>query len=607
MLRINLSNRKCKEEDIGELVSRRYLGGLALGSFLVWKEVGPQEDAFGGQNKVVIATGPFQGTGIPGSGRWIAVAKSPLTGIIGHTCGGGFFGVELKRSGYDAMIVEGRANSPVYLCIDESGVRFEDARGIWGHDAYESEKMIKETTGDEGTRIMSIGQAGEKLVRFAGLITDEGHGVGGRTGIGAVFGSKNLKSIAVRGTKKVEIAKPDELKDEIRKYSKLIAKRGEELRKYGSAGYLTEADELGDLPRKNWSLGIWNGSEKISGEAYAKEYLIKPYACSSCPVACHRYGRVYHRYSKCVNTNRDGFGPEYESLACLGSLTLVDDLSSIVEANDLCNRFGIDTIEVGNIVAFVMESYDHGYLTAKELKDLKPTWGNAEALVRLIEMISFRKGIGDLLAEGYREILKKMDKKARSSAIHVKGLSLPAHDPRAFFYLSLNYATASRGACHLHGWPHGNFFDCLIPEAGISKVPRFSEEKMAQIVAVYQNWAALYDSLVQCIYMSFTGGLTLTDQAVLLKLTTGLSFSPQQLLELGERAFNVQRMFSVAAGANTQTDTLPKRVLTPLATGPTAGKSPEFNRQIIERYYKKRGWDRGGIPTSATLKRLKIV
>jgi len=610
VLRVNLTTHTWKEEKIPEEVYRKYIGGLGLGSILLYKEVDPKVDPLDPLNKVIITTGPFQGTGIPGSSRWVAVAKSPLTGIIGHTTGGGFFGVELKKTGYDAIVIEGQSKDSVYLWIEDGKVEFRDARKIWGLDAYEAAKAIKEEIGDKKISVLDIGQAGEKLVKFACLVADEGHGIGGRTGLGAVFGSKKLKAIAVKGTNEIEVAKPNELKEAIKEYSKIILKTAESksARKYGTAAYVVPAEILGDLPKKNWKLGSWKeGAIKISGEAYTEKLLIRPYPCANCPIGCHRYGKVPHKYSKYKISNREGMGPEYESLACLGSLTLVDDLEALVEVNDLCNRFGIDTIETGNIIAFVMECYEYGIITKEMLNGLEAKWGDAETVVRLTEMLAFREGIGDLLAEGFKELIQKFGQKTEEYAIHVKGLALPAHDPRAFFYLGLNYATASRGACHLHGWPHGNFFGILLPEAGIDKVyDRFSEDNIAYMVARYQDWAMLYDSLVQCVYMSFYGHLTLADQAKLFAYVTGINVKPQELLRAGERVFNVIRLFNIDAGVSRESDTLPARILTPLNDGSTKGKAPMFEDIILDEYYKVRKWTKDGKPSEELLKELEI-
>lgn len=600
LLRVNLTTRKVYREKIPESVLTVYLGGAGLGTKILYDEVDGSTDPLGPENRLIFATGPFQGTGVPGSGKWAIVSKSPMTGTFAVTTAGADWGYRFKKTGYDAVCIEGKAAAPVYLAISDSGVSIEDASELWGQDALEATKALK-ARAPSGTSVAAIGQAGENQVAAACVVVD-GHSFAGRCGLGAVMGSKNLKAITVCGNKEVSIADKEKLAALITAAKKVLKENTREtFWKHGTSILVTSCEAVGDLPIKYWSGDVWpEGAEKLGAPAYTERLKAKPWPCRSCPVGCHN--KIEYEVDGRL---KSGAGAEYESLGMLGSCCLVDDLIAVTEANDLCNRLGLDTISAGSYVAFTMECYEKGYITGRDT-GYPVVWGDANALLNMIQEIGSRQGFGARFAGGIVPAAHQIGPEAEELAVHVKGLDLPAHDPRTYYSLALNYATGTRGACHLRGFPHIGESGMTVPELGLTKISeRFSLEGKANLAIVFQDMCAVLDALVCCMFMQCCG-LDLTQTAAMLSAVTGRECTAQELMEIGERIFNLQRLINVRDGYRRESDRLPKRMFEPAAAGFRARKAPYGFEKALDEYYKLRGWDEDGVPTAAKIQYLRL-
>jgi aldehyde:ferredoxin oxidoreductase len=426
LLRVDLGNRKVEVEDLDEKVIRKYVGGLGIEAKILYEETGPETDPLSPQNILMAVTGPYTGTGVPTSGRHHVVARSPLTGLFGESNVGGSWAVHFKKAGFDGVVIKGKAESPVYLWIHEGKVEIRDAKPIWGKDSYESADWLKKETAKEATAAV-IGPAGERMAKIAS-IPHIGHIVraAARTGLGAVMGSKNLKAMVTYGEGPIPVAKPEELKAHIKNLVPHIQKATESFGKFGTAGGVENYEKMGNFPAKNWMQGRWTGAKKISGVTMHDTILSGRKACMHCPIACGRHIKV----TEGPYAPMDCEGPEYETVGTLGGVCLVDDLVAIAKANELCNRYGIDTISAGGIIGFAMEAYEKGILTKKDTDGVELVWGNAEAMVEMVRKMGKGEGIGNLMTEGSKRMAESLGKNAIEFAIHVKGLEPSAHDPR---------------------------------------------------------------------------------------------------------------------------------------------------------------------------------
>lgn len=603
LLRVNLNDQSINDELIPEDLLKQYLGGSGLATKYLYDEVPAKTDPLARENKILFATGPFQGTSILGSAKFSIVSRSPLTGTFAVTAAGANFGHMLKKAGYDLIIVEGQSDKPVYLWINDDQIEIRKAEGLWGKDAVETKTLIKDDLGESKISVASIGPAGEKQVAIACIVVDE-HSFAGRCGLGAVMGAKNLKSIAVKGTRKIEIENATELKSLNKKWFKIISNTAKDSYKaHGTANDVTFCEQAGDLPMKYWTKSSWaEGARKIGAPNFTQELHAKSWPCPYCPVGCHRY--VSFEYK---GEHIEGAGAEYESLGLLGSNCLVDDLAAISKANDLCNRLGIDTISAGSYVAFTMECFEKGYLTSQDLNGREARWGDGEFLIDLIKQIGNKEGFGSIFTRGIRSAAARIGQGAEDLTVEVKNLDFPAHDPRTYFSLSINYATGTRGACHTRGYPHvAEIGAMLIPEIGLAEVPqKFQMEGQARLAALFQDIAAVHDSLVLCI-LSPMMGLTLTDTTLLLNHITGWKMTPQDLMLAGERIVNLQRQINVADGITRKDDQLPPKMFQPGDEGIRKGKIPEPFAESLSEYYEYRGWNQDGKPKEKTLERLGI-
>ncbi|MGQ9720872.1 MAG: aldehyde ferredoxin oxidoreductase family protein [Candidatus Jordarchaeum sp.] len=605
ILRVNLSKSKITTEEFKEEVQKKYLGGSGLAAKILYDELKPGIDPLGPENKLVFATGPLTGTRVPSSGRHLIAAKSPLTGIWGEATSGGFWGAELKFAGFDAIVVEGKSEKPIYLWIKNGEAELKDAGKIWGKNVYQTEDIIRESLGDSKIIVSSIGPAGEKLVKIACIMNDKDRAAG-RCGLGAVMGSKKLKAIAVRGTQEIPVEDPEKLNENAKKFREALKANFmvEGVTNQGTNSATASLNMMGTLPTQYYREGVFDQADKIDGNAL-QQITTKRFACYGCPVACGR-GHVEVKTGPYAGTA--GAGPEYETVAAFGSLCMNSELGSIVKAGIICNQLGIDTISAGNIVAFAMECYEKGILTDKETEGLKLNWGNHEALVKLVEKMGMKEGIGETLSEGVRNASKKLGKGSEKFAMHVKGLETPLHEPKGYKGLGLGYATSNRGACHLRPAPQlVEMLAMARPELGFDKVAgAYDVEGKGYVIKGLQDFKTTVDSLVLCSFIYDLYAYLPNESAEMVTAATGYEMEVGELVKIGERIFNLKRLFNVREGVSRKDDTLPKRFLEEKTTkGPTAGQTVELEPMLNE-YYAARGWDDNGIPTKKKLSELGL-
>lgn len=604
ILWIDLSTQSIEVRSLGEETWRAYIGGSGLATKILIDSDVAGIDPLDPGNPLIFMTGPLTGTRVPMAGRHQVVTKSPLTGIFAEADAGGNFGYSLKRAGYDGIVVIGRSRFPVYLLITKDKTEIRRAEGLWGLDTYKTDEVLRGELGQEFVTAV-IGPAGERLVPISGIVCDGRHArVNARCGVGAVMGAKNLKAIAVRGEAPCRVAYEDKLQRSISECARFLSANSKMMRAYGTAGGLQAMEALGDVPIKNWRLGLWEeGTAKLSGQRMADTILTGRYYCRGCVIGCGREVEI----SQGKYAGVKGAGPEYESIATLGTLTLVDDLEAVVAANELCNRYGLDTISTGSAVAFAMELFEYGLLTNEDTRGLDLTWGNAEALLTLVEQIGKAEDLGAVLGKGVKAAAAEIGGTAPEFAIHTKGLEFPAHDPRAYNSVGLGYATSNRGACHLQGFTHQFEKAVTMPEIGFHEIQdRFGTARKGELTARAQDLMCLMDSLKLCKF-SLGAGLKVTHMLEWLNLVTGRSLSVEEFLQAGERIFNLKRVFNVQCGVTRKDDSLPPRILThKRGVGGASDNLPPLN-QMLSDYYKFRGWDELGRPTVETLSKLGLA
>jgi aldehyde:ferredoxin oxidoreductase len=613
-LRIDLSSGHIAVEEPDDLFYRMYVGGSCLGAYYLLKEMPPGLDAFDPANVLVFATGPATGAAISGASRFNITAKSPLTRAIGDTQAGGFWGDELKRAGFDAIVVVGQAEKPVYLWIQDGEVELRDAARLWGLISGEAQALIREELGDQRIRVALIGPAGENRVRYACVINELEH-VNGRTGMGAVMGSKNLKAIAVRGRK----SPPFYDKQAIARLARWGVRQIPEissvanLQALGTANIIMSQQDARGLPTQNFVMGAFEGAEAISGERMRDTILLRNESCYACAVRCKRVVGASEPYE----IDSDYGGPEYESIASLGSYLLIDDLPAISKANELCNKYTLDTISTGATIAFAMECFENGILTTSDTDGIELRFGNTDALLQMIEKIARRDGIGDVLAEGIAEAAKVFGQGAERFAMESKGNPFPAHMPRAKPSLCLAYAVSPFGADHQSS-EHDYFVEPGATELtqeratslGLLWSAEPSELNLDKVrLYAYTQWAyGMLDSLDLCQFCFSGWGLYSFDQVVeLVRAATGWSTSLWELMKLGERRTNLLRAFNAREGFTRADDRLPERVFEPLIGGDKAGQATDREQWVraLENYYRLVGWDvETGNPTRIKLAEL---
>jgi aldehyde:ferredoxin oxidoreductase len=605
-LDVDLSKRRVVAKDVSENVRKNYIGGWGFGAKILWDELKPGVDPLGPENILVVSTGPFTGTGVTGSGSVFYEYKSPLTGIWGENRSGGEFGTTLRRAGFDAIVIRGKADKPVYLLVNNGEAEIKDAEELWGKTTHETTDILAK---EKGMSVACIGPAGENKVRFAAIMNDRDRAAG-RCGGGAVMGAKNLKAIVATGNKKAEIAEPEKLKDSISKLREGMKNWpfNPSVGSHGTISLVSLLNGLGCLPTKNFKTTYFEDAAKISAEALEGKYLLKSTACHGCVVGCGRYSEVKAgKYQ-----TPPGEGPEYETTDMLGADCMVSNLEAVIQANHLANSFGLDTISTGSVIAFAMEAFEKGYLTTKDTGGLEIKWGHADVLLELISLIAKQEGIGKLLAQGVRAAAKELTKRnptlppAEDFAVHVKGLEVPAHDPRAESKnLAIQYAITPRGACHMHPtWPAAWDFvplDNGLKDYGLPPSPadRLAEVgiKRGEAYRLLALHGELTGALGMCIFYNWgleEQGSCLTPALVaeLYSSITGDKVSGAALLKIAERVWNLKRCFNVREGISRKDDKLPKRLLEPVETGPSAGKTVDNLEGMLDEVYDAFGWDK---------------
>lgn len=616
ILYVNLTDGSIRKKSFGREFALKYVGGRGFSSKIMFDELKPGIDPLSPDNVVILAAGPLNGTPTPSASRLVVAAKSPMTGAVGDASSGGYWAPELKYAGFDAIVFRGRSPNPVYLRVEDGRAEIRPAKRFWGQKIHETSQLIKEEIGDEDIHICAIGPGGENLVRYACVITDE-EGASGRCGIGAVMGSKNLKAVVVRGTRDVGIADPRRFKEAIDAYRKTL--EGEVwtdvLRRLGTPNLVSHRQKLGIWGAKNFQRATIDGWEKISGETFREKFLVKVMGCMGCMVRCRRYSAIKEgpyapTYSK---------GPEYDTINPLGAKPYITDPAVILRAHHLCDEYGIDEQTAGSSIAMAMELYERGMLKKEQVDGVELVFGNGEALLHFIEKIPFRKGFGDLLAEGTRIMGQRLN--ADYYAIHVKGLEVDATDPRSLPTRALTYSVATRGSCHLRGFPYIDEF--IKPEEGeaffgtraVSDL--YALEGKGKMVAWSENWITLANLMGLCLFawyrsrsfpMLIERGLELVNEIYV--ATTGLPMTSEALFKTGERVYNVEKLFNLREGFGRESDYPPRRFFEEeLSDGPGKGsrlKMEEYDR-LLDEYYEARGWDqKTGHPTPEKLKALGL-
>lgn len=596
LLRIDLTEQRARKEEIDLSLMLKFLGGRGLGAKILFDELKPATDPLGIENKLLFLAGPLIGTGAPWCVKYTVLTKSPLSETILMSLAGGFFGPGLRRSGYDVLIIEGRSEAPVYLSIINGKAEFREASHLWGMTTEQCQGAIKEELGTPRLEIACIGPAGERSVRMACIIS--GKRAAGRGGAGAVMGSKNLKAIAVNGERKVPIAEPEnfrELQMAIRKKVPEID-RLKVFGKYGTPKNLLLVNERGLFPTRNFQGGVFEGIEQINHLEQQKR-VIRPVTCHDCPVACGNLTKAADGPYKDITTE----GPEYETFWAFGAQCGNTSIDAIIAADRLCDQLGLDTISTGNSIAFAMECVERGLLSKGDMEDLELRFGNHAAMVEMIRRIGYREGIGDLMAEGVRRASEKIDKGAQSFAMHVKGLELAAYDPRGAKGMGIEYATSPRGGCHERG---------LISRETFGAPPHIdplSIQGKGAVAKETQDETALLDALGVCVFPPHNDGMDMNDLAELVSCIFGRPWTPEALMETGDRIWNLERLFNLREGFTRADDNLPSRLLNePMPEGPAKGHVVELE-PLLEDYYKARQWDTRGVPTPEVLNKLGLA
>jgi aldehyde:ferredoxin oxidoreductase len=593
ILRVDLSSGAVTREPLDPQVARKYIGARGLGGYIIRSEVDPKADALSPANKLVFAAGPLTGTFAPSAGRYNVCTKSPLNECLAASNSGGAFGPELKYAGYDALIVEGKAKKPVYLWIKDDAVEIRDAADVWGLTVPDTTDAVRAATDDEA-KVACIGPAGERMALVANIM-NEMHRAAGRTGVGAVMGSKNLKAVAVVGSGAVEVADPDAFLAEVLKGRQMIFDDpvgGTGLPTYGTEVLVNILNTVGGLPTRNWQDGFFANADKTGGEALAAKQLVRKKGCFSCIMSCGRVTKV-----DAPGFEGMGEGPEYESAWAYGADCGVDNLDAITKANYLCNEYGMDTIACGSSVACAMELFQRGIITTKDTDGVDLTWGNAAAIVEMTRKMGEGDGFGVKAAQGSYRLADGYGHPEYSMT--TKKQEMPAYDGRAIQGIGLNYATSNRGGCHVRGYTISQ----EVLGSGGSVDPHVIEGK-AGLDIVFQNLTAALDASGSCLFATF--GLTGDQLVKTIAALTGYDFTLEEFLKAGDRIWTQERLWNLAAGMTKDDDTLPKRLLEePLKSGASKGHVSRLG-EMLPDYYAQRGYDENGVPTKEKLEELSL-
>lgn len=592
IIRIDLSKKKIVTEEVPREWLKKYLGGRGIAARYYYKEIDPSVQPFSPENKLIIMTGPLTGTSVWGSSKAHIVTKSPLTNIYTVSNAGGDFGANIKRAGYDGLIIEGRADKPSYISIIDGDVKIGNAEKFWGLKTSKSSKALSEEVSEKKATVACIGPAGEKLSRIASIQVDfpgvRRGGSFGRGGVGAVMGSKNLKGIVAYGYREVEIAEPDRLMEYLRTNIGLLKETTRLHTKYGTAQYIDPLYELGAYPLMNFTKTRIEGDliSRISSKMFREEFVAKDVACFRCPVACGKYAKPRKGdYVDLVSK------PEYETIWSFGPHCGVFEYDTIVAANHLADDYGLDGISAGYVIGFSMELYERGIISKEDTGGLELRFGNSESVIELTKFMGERKNFGNILAEGAVGAAKAIGKGAEYYAMHVKGMELTAYEPRAFYGMGLAYATSSRGACHnVGGWTIRD--ELLQP-----KIDRYAVKGKGLLVKTLQDIRGYIDSIGLCTIPRRSLNFTDTPKPDVLKYVTGIELT-EDLVIIGERVYNLERLILNREGITRKDDMLPQRLMTePIPDGPAKGHvlSSEIFNAMLDEYYDARRWTKNGI------------
>jgi len=603
-LRIDLDSEQIQEHRISADEARTWLLGSGIAAHLLDGMLDLALDPLDPASPLLIFNGLLTGTTAPAASRSSWCGRSPLTSIWCESNMGGRWGADLRFAGFDGLVVTGRAPAPVYLWIHDGEVEIRDAVPLWGADTFETHDRLREQT-DPKAQVACIGPAGENQVGVAGIMSGgQAHNrAAGRGGMGALMGSKNLKAIVVRGRARPEYPDPAHFRALVREINALIRERSEGMSLTGTAGGVPATELFGDLPLKNWRDGSWpEGARAISGQAIRESFWVRDTYCFACPIGCGKAVEV----SEGPYAGTWGEGPEYETLAGFGGNLLIDDLPALMAINMRCNRLGLDTISTSGVVAFATEAVERGLIAPPDAGGLRLAWGEPEPVLALVEQIARREGLGALLADGVRAAAARLGPEAETFAIHVKGLEFPFHDPRAFVDMAVNYATASRGACHLESLSYWRGYGLEWPGWQEGEYDRFaSDEAAVRTARAFQDFVAVYNPLGLCKFI-IKGGIGPAQTVEILNAATGWDWTPDDLLRVGERLFNLKRLINLRLGITRADDTLPHRFLAePRPSGQAAGNLPDLD-SMLPRYYELRGWDADGQPTPERLESLGL-
>jgi len=590
VLRVDLTSEKISTEPLNRDWAKQFIGGKGLGAKYLFEELKPGIDPMSPENVLMIWTGPAVGTMVPLTSRFVVVTKSPLTGTFLDSYAGGFLGPEIKYSGFDGIIIKGKAKKPVYLWVNDGKAEIRDAKNLWGKDTYKTEELVRKETGHKLARVASIGPAGEKLGLISGVTADLTRNAG-RGGTGAAFGSKNLKAVAAKGTMGLEL---DHMEDFVKMAKEMILK--DVIENPDHAGMITDGTPIivdmsqnaGILPTRDWTSGEWVGAPGINSDALKSRVLVRKKACFDCAIACGSWAKVGKGMFKGAATE----GPEYETLGMCGSNCGIKNIEPIVKFAEDCDRLGLDTISAGNVTAMAFHLYEKGIITKKDTGGLELKWGNEAAYAKMPAMIANREHIGNTLADGAKRAGKKIGKGAEKLPVEVKGLEYPAYDPRGTIGMALAYATSDRGACHMRAWP-------VAGDAYGSGDPWNPEGKAATCVED-QTRTSVKWSIIFCDFYS----VNFPNMAKYYSAVTGVPSSEEHMRQVGRRIWNLTRAFNAREGFARKDDTLPERMeKEPLPSGKTQGKNvprADFEKMLSE-YYKLWGWDDQGRPTKKSL------
>lgn len=609
ILRVDLTNGSISEEHPEEAVYRTYGGGSALSLYYLLKELKPGTDPLGPDNKLLFMSSAISGAPLVGLSRYTVAARSPLTGAFGEAEAGGFWGPELKFAGFDGIILEGASPKPVYLWINNGRAEIRDASSIWGKDTGEVQRVIREELGDKRIRVAQCGQAGENLVRYACVLNELKH-ANGRTGMGAIMGSKKIRAIAVRGTEKPPLADPERMREVTKTVLGLIPESpmAQNFKKFGTPVFVMPLNQSGILPTRNFQQGQFEGAEAISGEKMTDTILEKTEGCYACGIHCKRAVKVEGKYS----ADPEYGGPEYETLGSLGAVCAIDNLEAIAHGNELCNRWGLDTISTGMCIAFAMECTEHGILSSEDTDGIDLKFGNADGMIEMIRKIAFREGFGEILADGVRAAAEKIGQGTAAYALHIKGQELPLHDPRGKASVGVGYAVSPTGADHIEAAHDTTFMaetpmlNSIRPLGILEPMPAtVLDSKKVRLFAHGQTIFSFFNSLGICNFSAAPySATTLPLVAEAVEAITGWNTSLYELMELGERATNMARMFNVREGFTAKDDYLPDRLFEPLEADTDREKRVARQQfaEALRLYYEAMGWDpETGIPSDGRL------